>query len=937
MGKVRHRKRTRDARVAAAAAPLKGAPSSTLNGDNAAPLAADAQAGGKKVGKKEQEVSTLLDKFRSTESRDRVWAASTLSSLLLALPPVQQRLLLSKNLIGLLIERLTLPVPPSSASSPPAPPPSDDLTTSIESLGSLRNLAVSSPPHILSEMHNKRLLLPLLSIHVPLLTAYLPAVLGPAPEKVKPNLPATPAERERVDLLNEAQETLRAGYWDWAENVLVLLWSLAESNTKILAALNAHAGAIVGLCVGFLSEERLGIEKKGGAGGEEDGMEVEGAGKKGKKDKKGKKSAGAKVPLFVAVAAAQTLHAFVSSNPAAHSSLLSSSTGPGTYSFSPSLSSLLSLLLTPSPPTSSPSFSATSSTASQVQDDWTQLRVLAFGTLLELAKSRSKRRDVESVRETLRGEEAQGVLLELVGGASGEGVLETAAQEGKKAAGEIDPTALPSSHPPANSPAYTLQSLERRAQTLLLALEVLSEWLASGVPNSAALAGGAAAEEEEDGMMGGEDEEEEWGGISMDVEEGDVAMDEDDDEEEDPDKAEGIVRKTLPGEGEEEAMLDDLAAVAESESTDDDNDDDDTTPKKKAIKLLAGSLPLQLLSLSRPTSLAFLPSTSFASPLSSKSEAAASSSLLSTSASDAALLPSALVPLSEALTTVAVRAIEALNNLYVTLAKAGKGKRRSVEGEVQRVFETTLELMLGALDASTTKLPSAEPVAATGKKGKKGGAGAGGGAGGEEEVEEAEERRMEVVMAGAGVVWGCVRLGLDSEREGEQLTISPSVTPFLLTRVFPSPFAAAPTPAGEAIRVRVLGALGWLGRRRGVGVEENKAIGSSLLSLLPLPSTPSPSSAVATAASTPDILLQAIDSFIDLYADEEREYDVPVFRGGGLLEGVEERVKGVRAAIKKIDRNKFPDLRARADGALENLVAFAGYRRDVVKQSKARR
>lgn len=48
----------------------------------------------------------------------------------------------------------------------------------------------------------------------------------------------------------------------------------------------------------------------------------------------------------------------------------------------------------------------------------------------------------------------------------------------------------------------------------------------------------------------------------------------------------------------------------------------------------------------------------------------------------------------------------------------------------------------------------------------------------------------------------------------------------------------------------------------------------------------------------PDVLLQAIDSFIDLYADEEREYDVRVFREGGMLEALEGAVAGVRAAVR---------------------------------------
>lgn len=349
-----------------------------------------------------------------------ICAQSTISSLILTLPPLQLRLLLSRNLIGLLIERLSALSAPTSNLSPP---PYYDLTTAIESLGALRNLAVSSPPHILSEMHNKRLLLPLTTIHIPLLAHFLPSQLGPAPQPQKPSLPATPEQRRAVEDANEAQDTLRRSFWDWSENVFVLLWCLAESNTKILGSLNGNAQAIVGLCIGFLAESALGIERNAhvaelaGEEGAHGGMDVESK-KPKKKDVKKEQAKKARVPLFVAVAAAQALYAFVSDNHPAHTHLLSSSTS---FSFSPALASLLSILLTPTSPVPTES------------DDWAQLRVLAFGTLLEIAKGRSKRRDVEGVRAALRSDEAQEVLLGLVKNAK----LDAAVEEAKKVAGEI--------------------------------------------------------------------------------------------------------------------------------------------------------------------------------------------------------------------------------------------------------------------------------------------------------------------------------------------------------------------------------------------------------------------------------------------------------------------------------------------------------------------
>ncbi|GAA5880505.1 hypothetical protein JCM3774_000630 [Rhodotorula dairenensis] len=971
MGKVRHRKRTRDARVQATQLPLTGTTASNdhqhQHQADAAAAAPAATVGMKKGARRDADMAQLLEQLKSQDGRERTMASATLAGLVLSLPPLQLRLLLSKNLIGLLIERVAiLPTDTAAAaaaasSSPPPPPPSHDLATAIESLGALRNLAVSGPTHLLSEMHNKRMLQPLVAVHLPLLARFLPVQLGPAPPAVKPTMPATAADRRAAEDTNEANDTLRRSFWDWAENTLTLLWCLAESNTKILTSLNQHAQAIVALCVAFL-QHAIDFDL--------DGTAESDAASKGKGKQQQQQSGGARksrVPLYVAVAAAQTLHAFVSSNPAAHSQLLSP---PGSYTFSPSLSVLLSILSSPSPPgTSASASSASSGAAADAAEEWAQLRVLAFGVLLEIAKGRSKRRDVETVREHLRTDEAQQVLLELVREAD----LSKAVTEGKAVAGQIDPAALPARATDSSSPNARLASLERRAQTLQLALEVLSEWLASGVPNAALLAN--AGEVDDDGMMDDGDldvtgDEEEWGGAAMDVEDDDEVMmggagDDEDGGLDDADASavikqeqDGVIRRrrgdtpeavarrmagAAAGDDEDDldddAMLDDLAATADSDA-EDLADADETTATNGSV-LLAASLPMQLLALSRPsTELSFVPSTAFAENPAAAAIKGSSNGLISTSVAGAAgaqYQPAALSTLSETITTIHVRAIEALNNLYVTLSR-GKKARRDPK-ELQEVFETTLGLVQGALEAAATNATApttASSGAGTTKKGKAAGGGGSGTAGKqqEDEVDEVQERRREVVMAGMGVVWGCTILGLDPERSGK-LVVGPDTTPFLIQHVYPSAFAAAQTPAGEAIRVRTLGALGWIGRRKGVSAEENATIGRFMLSLLPASRTAVVTNSVpSTVAATPDLLLEAIDSFIDLYADEERDYDVPVFRQGGMLDELEKSVQGVRAAIKKIDKSKFPELRARADGNLNNLVAFVQYRKDILKTKR---
>lgn len=97
-----------------------------------------------------------------------------------------------------------------------------------------------------------------------------------------------------------------------------------------------------------------------------------------------------------------------------------------------------------------------------------------------------------------------------------------------------------------------------------------------------------------------------------------------------------------------------------------------------------------------------------------------------------------------------------------------------------------------------------------------------------------------------------------------------------------------------------------------------QTIGRFLLSLLPASrAAVVTNSAPPTVAATPDILLEAIDSFIDLYADEERDYDVPVFRQGGMLDELDRSVQGVRAAVRRfspcpaLQRGQVTNLRPR--------------------------
>lgn len=86
MPKIRHRKRVRTARLDASGAPLGSSASTAENGavavegastshSNASAAVVGPVGGGKKVGKKEAEVSSLLEKLASEKVEERVWAS----------------------------------------------------------------------------------------------------------------------------------------------------------------------------------------------------------------------------------------------------------------------------------------------------------------------------------------------------------------------------------------------------------------------------------------------------------------------------------------------------------------------------------------------------------------------------------------------------------------------------------------------------------------------------------------------------------------------------------------------------------------------------------------------------------------------------------------------------------------------------------------------
>ncbi|KAG0372776.1 hypothetical protein BGX24_012591 [Mortierella sp. AD032] len=143
----------------------------------------------------------LIAKLSSPDANDRAWAAAGASNLLMH-DAGTRRLMLSKNLIGALVERLTDSV----------------HEVVVEALGALRNLTVVGGDDVISEMYNKSVLTPVAAL-IPSLGSMIDTILSGAA--------ATAEEQDK-----------RKTVWDWAENVISVIWAMAENSEKSLKFVN---------------------------------------------------------------------------------------------------------------------------------------------------------------------------------------------------------------------------------------------------------------------------------------------------------------------------------------------------------------------------------------------------------------------------------------------------------------------------------------------------------------------------------------------------------------------------------------------------------------------------------------------------------------------------------------------------------------------------
>lgn len=240
--------------------------------------------------------------------------------------------------------------------------------------------------------------------------------------------------------------------------------------------------------------------------------------------------------------------------------------------------------------------------------------------------------------------------------------------------------------------------------------------------------------------------------------------------------------------------------------------------------------------------------------------------------------PSIHPPTTAALSSLHLRALEALNNIFVTTHAALAGSPSSeLVGLAAALPATGLWEALFAIVSAA----GSDAAALTAR---------------------GQEMRREVMEAALAAAWGVVKTSPGT------LTPAPATVQMLMD--------VLPALSSDAARARTLDTLAGVASRPGVTVADNAAIGAFLMT------------ALASNPST-EITVALLNAIIDVYADETREYDAPVFVAGDYTSKLAATVARVRNATRSVDKRKQPELRSHAEEAYENLTAFIKYRRSL--------
>ncbi|SPC65803.1 uncharacterized protein UHOD_04859 [Ustilago sp. UG-2017b] len=127
----------------------------------------------------------------------------------------------------------------------------------------------------------------------------------------------------------------------------------------------------------------------------------------------------------------------------------------------------------------------------------------------------------------------------------------------------------------------------------------------------------------------------------------------------------------------------------------------------------------------------------------------------------------------------------------------------------------------------------------------------------------------------------------------------------------------------DGMRVKCILLLSTIARSPLVHPTLNAHIGSFLVSILEsIAESPSESASGTNVES----MVAALNGIIDTYADEKSHYDALAFREARLLSSIRPTLFRCKALARSVDRRRHVSLREAAEEAVENLHAFVAYR-----------
>ncbi|KAF8527379.1 ARM repeat-containing protein [Hysterangium stoloniferum] len=298
----------------------------------------------------------------------------------------------------------------------------------------------------------------------------------------------------------------------------------------------------------------------------------------------------------------------------------------------------------------------------------------------------------------------------------------------------------------------------------------------------------------------------------------------------------------------DEMELDEEKSIEEAIPT---TNGDSSEPRKSTNGLL-GTLSGPLVALVHPTALSFPPS-----------------------ATD----PSRHPPTTSALSSIHVRALECLNNLFLAIDEAQTDGQASFSTQDKEGARALWDELWGAL-AKVGKVVSGGKIVAS----------------------RGLERKREIWEIAMGALWGVARVSrgyLIPDAEQVQALIE---------------FCDAVEE--DMTKVKCIGTLECLAQNT-EAIEANKIISTYFLSRIASPSS-----------GNTESCLQSASALIDIYSDEAAPYDVN-FRQNKWVEALERALPGLRKLVRGIDRRKpgGMELRSRGDEVVTNLAAFIKYRK----------